>query len=223
MSNIEKNLISNKSACYIFDIDGCMADVNHLVLTNEEAYEANMNKYNLAKEKYQSDYKAYEYELNQFNKGFIKNKPIEPIKPTVPQKYETAKKDKIDYKYFYDNLSEAIPIEGVIDLFIALALTKKVIILTGRSENSRSDTLDWLRKVITEKYNSDMFRRINFQMIFKPEKDNNPTEKFKREKVLELAKQYNIQLIIDDCPANIEEFTKLGFLVLSPNKEYREI
>ena len=223
MFNIEKNLISNKSACYIFDIDGCMADVNHLILTHKEAYEVNINKYKLAEEKYQSDYKAYEYEFNQFNKGFIKDKPIEPTKPNAPLKYEAAKKDKIDYNYFYNNLSEAIPIEGVIDLFIALALTKKVIILTGRNENSRSDTLEWLKKVIEDKYNSDMYRRINFQMIFKPEKDNNSTEKFKKEKILELAKQYNIQLIIDDCPANIEEFTKLGFLVLSPNKEYREL
>ena len=102
-------------------------------------------------------------------------------------------------------------------------ITKKVILLTGRSESSKSATIDWLNKVITERSTKDMFRRINFMTIFKPDKSNEPAEKYKRAKILELAKQYNIQFIIDDSPANIEEFTKLGFLTLKPNVIFRDL
>ena len=59
--------------------------------------------------------------------------------------------------------------------------------------------------------------------FFKPDKNNEPAEKYKRAKILELAKQYNIQFIIDDSPANIEEFTKLGFLTLKPNVIFRDL
>ena len=61
MANIDKDLISNKASCYIFDIDGCIADVDHLLLTYEQAYEKNMEAFNLAEEKYKSDYNAYQY------------------------------------------------------------------------------------------------------------------------------------------------------------------
>ena len=223
MANIDKDLISNKASCYIFDIDGCIADVDHLLLTYEQAYEKNMEAFNLAEEKYKSDYNAYQYDLKQYNKNLLTTKPIEPIAPIRPAKYDANKKDRWDVGYFYNHIEEAIPVGGVLDLFIALALTKKVIFLTGRNESSRPATLEWLKKAIGERSTGDMFRRINFQMIFKPDKNNDSTEKFKREKILELAKQYNIQFIIDDCPANIEEFTKLGFFTLTPNRIYKDL
>lgn len=223
MTNIDRNLISNKTSCYIFDIDGCLANVDNIVLTCAEAYEKELEEFDRAQEKYKSNCNAYEYDLNQYNKGLIINKPIEPIPPIRPAKPETNKLARWDVSYFYRHLQEALPVGGIIDLFIAMALTKKVILLTGRNESSKPDTIEWLNKVITERSTKDMFRRINFSTIFKPDKNDEPTEKYKREKVLELAKQYNIQLIIDDSPANIDEFTKLGFLVLKPNVVFRDL
>ena len=223
MSYIDKDLISNKTSCYIFDIDGCLADVDHLLLTREEAFNKEMEAFNTAQSEYQSDCIKYEEDLKQYKKGLLTMRPSEPVLPVKPQSIDPAKKDKWDAEYFYKHLDQALPIGGVIDLFIALALTKKVIILTGRNESSRVDTINWLSKAVTERSTSDMFRRMNFQTIFKPDKDKGTTEKFKRDKVLELAKQYNIQLIVDDAPKNIEEFTKLGFLALTPNRIYKEV
>lgn len=223
MASIDRNLISNKTSCYIFDIDGCLANVDNIVLTYAEAYEKELEEFNNAQEKYQSDYKAYEYDLKQYNKSLTSNKPIEPIPPIRPAKPESNKLSRWNVDYFYKHLQDALPIGGIVDLFIAMALTKKVILLTGRSESSKSATIDWLNRVITERSTKDIFRRINFMTIFKPDKSNEPTEKYKREKILELAKQYNIQFIIDDSPANIEEFTKLGFLALKPNVIFRDL
>ena len=100
---------------------------------------------------------------------------------------------------------------------------KKVILLTGRNELDRADTIDWLRQVIIERTNEDTYRRINFQLICRPSKYDKSNAIFKKEKVLELTKQYHIQLIIEDHPKIIEEYTKLGFLVLKPNRETKEI
>ena len=162
MASIDRDLISNKTSCYIFDIDGCLANVDNIVLTYAEAYKKELEEFNNAQEKYRSDCKAYEYDLKQYNKNLTSNKPIEPIPPIKPAKPESSKLSKWDADYFYRHLQEALPIGGIVDLFIAMALTKKVILLTGRSESSKSATIDWLNKVITERSTKDMFRRINF-------------------------------------------------------------
>lgn len=224
MASIDKELISNKTSIYIFDIDGCLADIENILLTYKESYSKKLEEYEKNKEKYNKDLKIYQYELEQINNKLSVNKDlVEPIEPKVPQMYEDKLKDKIDFAYFYSHIEEALPIGGIVDTFVALALTKKVIILTGRDEMYKGSTIDWLRKVISKRFNDDTYRRINFSTIFKPTKNNDTTEKYKKDKVNELAKQYNIQLIIEDCPAIIEEFTKLGFLVLSPNKENKYV
>ena len=223
MGNIDKDLISNKTSCYIFDVDGCLADVDHILLTYGEVYDKAIENYNIALKRYEHDKIDYEFDLKRYNKGEIEQKPIEPVEPIRPNKYEEGKKNRWDSEYFYRHLNEAIPIGGIIDLFIALSLTKKVIILTGREEHSKPATLEWLNKAITDRSSKDMYRRINFSTIFKPDRNMDPTEKFKKEKVLELAKQYNVQLIIDDCPKNIETFTQLGFLALTPNRIYKDL
>ncbi|MBQ3420722.1 MAG: hypothetical protein IJH34_03450, partial [Romboutsia sp.] len=107
--------------------------------------------------------------------------------------------------------------------FISLALSKKVILLTAREELFRQGTIEWLKRVIIERANEDTYRRIHFQLICKPNKYSKNDIEFKKEKVLEITKQYNIQLIIEDFPEIIEEYTKLGFLVLSPNREMLRI
>ena len=223
MANIDRDLISNKTSCYIFDIDGCLANVDNIVLTKEEAYNKNLAEYNIAQEKYKNDIILYEQNIKKYEKGLITEKPKELVPPIKPIKYDLPKKDDYDLNYFYSHLDEAMPIGGILDLFITMALSKKVIILTGREEFSKPATLNWLNRVITERSTKDTFRRINFTTIFKPDKNNDSVEKFKKDKILELIKQYNIQLIIEDNPVIIEEFTKLGFLTLKPNTFFKDL
>lgn len=221
--HIERDLISNKASCYVFDIDNCLADADHLILTKQQAYEKELILYEEKFKKYEQEQKDYEIIKNNYQQGLVTmlpNEPVEPIKPSPP---EIKEQNKYAADYFHNHIKECYVIPGITDLFIALALTKKVIILTGRNELDRVNTIEWLKKAVIERANEDTYRRINFQLICKPSKCEKSNIIFKKEKILELAKQYNIQLIIEDHLEIIEEYTKLGFLVLKPNKETKEI
>ena len=137
---------------------------------------------------------------------------------------DKEKLQKIDWEYFKDHLLEAIPIQGVLDLFTSIASSHKVILLTGRSDRHRAQTVEWIKKVVIEKGGNDLFRRINFQLIMREDKEMSLSgAKYKRAKILELSKQYNIQLCIEDCPEIVKELTELGLLVLTPNREYYRV
>ena len=56
---IDKELITSKPACYIFDIDGCIANVDHLIKTNKQVYEIMLKEYNAKVKKYEEDYAEY--------------------------------------------------------------------------------------------------------------------------------------------------------------------
>ena len=223
MNSIDKSLISNKTSCYIFDIDGCLADSNSIIITKEESYKKALEEYDALMRQYERQYAEYKEAINLPCNKSVKEHipvPVEPIKPTEPD--SKTKKD-FDDEYFYNHIQEVSAISGILDLFVNLALNKKVILLTARKEESKQATLNWLNKVITKRYNSNMYRRIDFVSIFKSEKCKDVDEKYKRNKVLELAKQYNVELIIDDSPRNIKEFTELGFLTLQPNILYKDL
>ena len=114
MANIDKDLITNKQSCYIFDIDGCLADVHEILLTNKQTYEKKFAEY-LEKR----DAKAKSKDLKDL---------VEPIKPAED------KLNKIDWDYFKDHLLDAIPIPGILDLFTTVASSRKVILLTDLKE-----------------------------------------------------------------------------------------
>lgn len=224
MTNIDKELISNKQNCYIFDIDGCMADISNILLTHEQTYNIKFEKYLQERDIYNKICIEYDKLLKKYNSGEILVEPKMPIKPIEPIRQSEDKIKGIDWEYFKNHLIDAIPIQGVLDLFTSIALTHKVILLTGRDEGCRQETIDWLKKVIVERGGYSLYRRINFQLIMRTEKEIGlPAAKYKKARVLELAKQYNIQLCIEDCPDIIQMYTDLGLLVLVPNKEYYNI
>lgn len=221
---IDRDLISNKPSCYIFDIDGVMAEVRDILMTKKMSYEKRVVEYDQLMEEYAKALKDFDYDSKAYKRGLSHVKPIAPVKPELPTIPDSKEENKIDFDYFHRHVQEAVPVPGVVDLFINLAASHKVVILTGRSEKGRNDTLEWLKKVVIERGGDTLYRRINFQLIMRTEKEYALSgAKYKREKVLELAKNYNIRLILEDCPDIIKEYTELGFLVLSPNKEYYRI
>lgn len=224
MSNIDKDLISNKPSCYVFDIDGCLADVRQILLTHEQTYVIKHSEFLELRDKYYKDLREYNKLLDLYNRGIELTKPKEPEFPTEPTVPDEKKANKIDWNYFSTHMIDAIPIQGIVDLFASIASTHKVIVLTGRSDRDRVQTTEWLKKVIVNKGGENLFRRINFQLIMRSDKEISlSAEKYKRAKILEISKQYNVQLCIEDCPEIIKEFTELGLLVLSPNQEYYRV
>lgn len=224
MTNIDRDLISNKPSCYVFDIDGCLADVHEILLTYEQTYDIKYNKFLEERDEYHKQFSEYERQLKKYNKGEVDIKPKEPTFPVEPIRQDKEKLQKIDWEYFKDHLLEAIPIQGVLDLFTSIASSHKVILLTGRSDRHRAQTVEWIKKVVIEKGGNDLFRRINFQLIMREDKEMSLSgAKYKRAKILELSKQYNIQLCIEDCPEIVKELTELGLLVLTPNREYYRV
>ena len=218
-SRIESDLISNKTNCYIFDIDNCIAESDHIILNKKNAYLKETLEYAEKLKQYQIDKERYNEEIEKYEQGEIITRPQYPVEPIRPSSPDPETENDFAREYFDSHLKECYPIYGVLDIFIALALSKKVILLTSRNESTRDDTIEWLRKVIVERTSEDTYRRINFQLVCKSPKCNKNDIIFKKEKILEIAKQYHIQLIIEDRPEIVKEYTKLGFLVLSPNRE----
>lgn len=223
MNKIEKNLISNKKKCFIFDIDGCLADTDNIILSKAETYEMRKKQYEEALNKYQADMEVFRLRYKGFSEGKIKDCPIEPIRPKEPDKLKESDYHSFDWEYFNSHLGDAKPIWGVIDLFIQMAMTNKVILLTGRKESARITTIDWLKRVIEERAGKDVFRRISYSLIMREEKNNEPSGEFKKTKLVEIQKEHHIQLMIEDHPDVIEVLTKMGILALKPNTIWKQI
>lgn len=224
MAHIDRDLISNKPNCYVFDIDGCMADIQNILLLHNKSYEVKLEKYKQDLEAYKLAMIDYEKARSAFNHKEIEAMPVEPIKPKEPKKPDAKQAKQIDWDYFREHLEEAIPIPGVIDLFVTMARSHKVVILTGRDEYMQPNTIAWLRKVIIEKGGDNLWRDIYFQVITRvgKERDMKKSE-FKLAKIQELSKNYNIPLIIEDHPITVEKLTKAGFTVLMPGKGYYDV
>lgn len=220
--HIDRDLISNRTKCYIFDIDGILADVHSILMLYKDSYNKKLEEYQIQKAEYEKKLKEYESKVERYQKGLTTIHPMgAPKEPIAPVKHDPSLDNKIDFEYFHDHLTEAAPIMGCFDLFISLAKTSKVFLLTGRSEKGKAKTIEWINKVVTSFYSDDAFRRINFQLIMRSEKEYKLTgPQYKKAHVLEISKNYNIKLILEDCPEIVQMYTELGFLVLQPNKEY---
>ena len=59
MMKIDRDSITNKPKCYIFDIDGCMANTNNIILSKVEVYNLKLQKYNEDLEHYNINITEY--------------------------------------------------------------------------------------------------------------------------------------------------------------------
>ena len=220
---IDRDCITNKPKCYIFDLDGCIANSNGIILSKADTYKLKLEKYNRDLEDYNSNKSLFYEKLEQYNQGKIDFIPAKPTPPTPLNPSDEEDYSSFDVDYFYDNLDQAIPIGGIIDLFVSLSQNYKVIIVTGRDEAVRSKTISWLKEVIESRYNKDVWRRCNFTLIMRPSKNTYPSGKYKEQVFQDLYKQYNIQLVIDDHPDVLAVVDKLGLLSLKPNTIFKQI
>lgn len=211
VQQIDRELINSKPKCYIFDIDGCLANTNNIILSKFETFD-------MKKQKYETERAKYQAILKENPKAAAKINP-----PKEPEPLKSGDSKKFDWEYFEEHLQDAEPIWGVIDMFIALATTHKVILLTGRKERHRTKTTAWLEQVVQERAGKEAWRRINFSLMMREDKNNEPSAKFKKAKFLAIEKTYNIQLIVEDHPDVLEVINELGFTSLKPNTVFKQI
>ena len=222
MTKIDPDMISRLPKCYIFDIDGCLADTNDIILSKSDAYVEKMKEYDKAVLKFNKDVDLFNELMHEYQQGIRDVRPIDPIRPQKPEE-PTEKPEAMDWDYFESHLNLCRPIWGTIDLLISLSQHCKVFILTGRCERVRSITQDWLRQVIEERVGKETFRRVNYTLIMRDNKDTDPSGKYKQKKLGELTKNYNIQLVIEDHPDVVDIATKMGLLVLRPNTVWKDL
>ena len=52
VQQIDRELINSKPKCYIFDIDGCLANTNNIILSKVETFDMKKQKYETERAKY---------------------------------------------------------------------------------------------------------------------------------------------------------------------------
>ena len=106
-----------------------------------------------------------------------------------------------NYDEFHAMLSYDPPNNWIIDMMGKMVQDGyEVIILTGRMENTRKESLSWLHEHGVRYH----------QMIMRPNEDLRGSEVFKAE-VISRFKKEDVKMIFDDRPKIIDHLTSLGY------------
>jgi hypothetical protein len=83
------------------------------------------------------------------------------------------------------------------------AKTHTLVYLTGRPERIRAATLAWLRK----------HQLPEGRLLMRADGDRRPAAILKRQRLLALRAEFDVELVVDDDPVVVETATKAGFAV----------
>jgi tRNA uridine 5-carbamoylmethylation protein Kti12 len=103
-----------------------------------------------------------------------------------------------DWKSFFGSLSDDAPRQEVIDEVNALSETHDIIIVSGRPDNYKKETIDWLNRYGVK------FKTI----IMRKSGDKRPDDEIKEEILNGYFNKSKIALVIDDRPRVIRMWTK---------------
>lgn len=123
--------------------------------------------------------------------------------------------------YFKHHHKEIKPYEGTLRLFIAMAKTDNVAIITSRKDTLQPLTVEWLKTNVIALTSGTVWRSIRYKLIFNEKKEK--SLEYKRKAITKLADTYKISLIIDDHPDIIEWAKKQGIEVLVPGNGYKDL
>ena len=123
--------------------------------------------------------------------------------------------------YFKHHHKEIEPYEGTLRLFIAMAKTDNVAIITSRKDILQPLTVEWLKTNVIALTSETVWRSIRYKLIFNEKKEK--SLEYKRKAITKLADTYKISLIIDDHPDIIEWAKKQGIEVLIPGNGYKDL
>lgn len=137
---------------------------------------------------------------------------------TKPKAFE---KDLFSLEYLYNHQHEVEPYEGILDVFVKYASLTKVAIVTSRYELLKAKTIEWLKAQISKRYGEARWRQLRYDMYFNELKE--PSLKFKKDKLSELMKTYNILFMIEDHPQVIAWAKSKSITVLVPATGYKNL
>jgi hypothetical protein len=107
----------------------------------------------------------------------------------------------------WDAFFAAAPADPVLEVGVAvvqqLAAEHEVVLVSGRPERCRRDTLRWLRKL----------KLPVSSLLLRPEGDRRPARQLKVEILRDLARRRSVALVVDDDPAVCAAAAAAGFAV----------
>ena len=118
--------------------------------------------------------------------------------------------DKKDYKSFYAEIVNDTPIKNVIDfmtdLFNSITFDDKFIFLTGRSDECRQQTTDWLKKHCCDidSYEVLMRRKGDYR-------EDTIIKKELLDKYLNINQNYEVAVIFEDRTSVVDMWRKEGY------------
>ncbi|HEY6021630.1 MAG TPA: hypothetical protein VIY48_17705 [Candidatus Paceibacterota bacterium] len=131
---------------------------------------------------------------------------------TMPLDKENA--DSRGY-FDWDRVSEDRPNSSTIYVVSKILGDRKPVIITGRKEQARSDTVAWLRRYAPE-ISKDAI------LYMRPDKDNRPAVEYKKEVFEECIRgKFGVLMSFDDDPSTSKMWASLGiptFQVLQVTK-----
>lgn len=134
-----------------------------------------------------------------------------------------TKENKDDFSIWYmkKHMMDIPPYLGILSLFVKLSMFSNVVIVTSRFEDLKPATINWLKQVIIDNFNEEIWRRCKFQIIFN---ENQETSlKFKSRIIENLKEFYKILLMVEDHPEVIAYAQKQGIEVLVPSTGYKNL
>ena len=113
---------------------------------------------------------------------------------------------KWDYFLKYCNSDRTQPIKNTLDLWFCLSHRYKTFISTARNEKCKNETLLKLAQ--------NCFFTTEDNLLMRKDGDYRPAIEVKKEHLIQIMKNFNIILFIDDDLANCEMAKGLGILAL---------
>lgn len=113
---------------------------------------------------------------------------------------------KWDYFIKHCNSDRTQSYKNILDLWFCLSSRYKIFISTARNEKCKKDTLYKLAKCC--------FFTTEDNLLMRKSNDYRPATEVKKEHLLQIMKNFNIILFIDDDLANCEMAKELGILTL---------
>lgn len=128
----------------------------------------------------------------------------------IDHRLKFIKGDKKDWKKFFDELTNDIPNEWCHELIIKMSEAYKIVFCSGRPDNYKKDTLNWLLAATSiDKTN------INERLYMRPRNDFR-SDDIVKEIILEfeIKTRYNILFWVDDRKQVVDKIRSHGVTVL---------
>lgn len=114
-------------------------------------------------------------------------------------------KGKKDWKGFFQAAEKDLPRQEILDLALLLAEKNALLIASGRPEDQRQQTSEWLKKY-----------KVPFEKIYlRPKNDHRPDGAVKAEMIEQMKHDgFMPWLVVDDRQSAVDAWRKLGLCCL---------